>query len=376
MKIVVNTRSLVTNKLDGIGWFTYQTLKRITQSHPEHEFVFLFDRPFDSQFIFANNVKPVVLFPPARHPFLYCIYYEFSVRRILQKIKPDVFVGPDGLLSLGSKTKQIAVIHDINFYHYPQDLGFFYRHYYNFFMPKFAKKASKIVTVSQFSKQDLVQTYKILPEKISVAYNGVNEGYKVLHEEEKQATKIAFSGGKDYFLFVGSMSPRKNLVRLIEAFALFKKQSLSDFKLVLAGGNFWGESALHQVIEKHQLKEEILFTGRVSQSDLEKIMGSAYALTFVSYFEGFGIPLVEAMACEVPIICSKESCMPEIAGDAAYYVDSFDINSIAEGLTALWKNTDLKLALIESGKIQKQKFSWDITAQKLWDVILETGNKA
>jgi glycosyltransferase involved in cell wall biosynthesis len=376
MKIVVNTRSLLADKLDGIGWFTYQTLKRIAQSHPEHEFVFLFDRPFDSQFIFNDNVKPIVLFPPARHPFLYVLYYEFSVRNILKKLKPDVFLGPDGLLSLGSKTKQIAVIHDINFYHYPQDLGFFYRHYYNFFMPKFAKKASKIATVSQFSKQDLVQTYKILPEKISVVYNGVNEGYKVLNEEEKQATKIAFSGGKDYFLFVGSMSPRKNLVRLIEAFALFKKQSLSDFKLVLAGGNFWGESDLHAVIEKHQLSEEILFTGRVSQDDLEKIMGSAYALTFVSYFEGFGIPLVEAMQCEVPIICSKESCMPEIAGKAAYYVDSFDIESIAAGLSALWENAALRETLIESGKIQKQKFSWDITAQKLWDVIMETVKKA
>ena len=234
MKIVVNTRSLVTNKLDGIGWFTYQTLKRITQSHPEHEFVFLFDRPFDSQFIFANNVRPVVLFPPARHPFLYCIYYEFSVRRNLQKIKPDVFVGPDGLLSLGSKTKQIAVRHDINFYHYPQDLGFFYRHYYNFFMPKFAKKASKIVTVSQFSKQDLVQTYGVLADKIEVVYNGINDGYRKLEDYLKLETKAKFSGGKEYFLFVGSMSPRKNLVRLIAAFANFKKQIQSDFKLVLA----------------------------------------------------------------------------------------------------------------------------------------------
>jgi glycosyltransferase involved in cell wall biosynthesis len=369
MKIVVNTRSLLADKLDGIGWFTYQTLKRITLAHPKHQFIFLFDRPYNPQFVFASNVTPIVLFPPARHPFLYLIYYQWSVNKLLKKLQADVFLAPDGLLVLGSATKQIAVIHDINFHHYPKDLGFFYRHYYNIFMPLFAKAANKIVTVSEFSKSDLVQTYKILPEKISVVYNGINEGYKVLNEQEKQATRAAFSAGKNYFLFVGSMSPRKNLVRLIEAFALFKKHSLSDFKLVLAGGNFWGESALHAIIEKHQLQEEILFTGRVSQDNLEKIMGSAYALTFVSYFEGFGIPLVEAMQCEVPIICSKESCMPEIAGDAAYYVDSFDIKNISEGLIALWENADLKLALIESGKIQRQKFSWDITAQKLWDLI-------
>jgi glycosyltransferase involved in cell wall biosynthesis len=369
MKIVVNTRSLVTNKLDGIGWFTYQTLKRITQSHPEHEFVFLFDRPFDSQFIFANNVRPVVLFPPARHPFLYCIYYEFSVRRILQKIKPDVFVGPDGLLSLGSKTKQIAVIHDINFYHYPQDLGFFYRHYYNFFMPKFAKKASKILTVSQFSKQDLVQTYGVLESKIEVVYNGINDGYKEIEAHLKRETKVKFSAGNEYFLFVGSMSPRKNLVRLIKAFALFKGQTQSDFKLVLAGGSFWGEEEISQEINKHQLSNEVLFTGRVSQEDLQLIMGSAYALTFVSYFEGFGIPLVEAMACSVPIICSKESCMPEIAGDAARYVDAFDVEDIAKGMKELTENNDLRKRLIEAGIAQRAKFSWKTAAEKLWQII-------
>jgi len=369
MKIVVNTRSLLSDKLDGIGWFTYQTLKRITLAHPAHEFIFLFDRPYNSQFVFASNVKPIVVFPPARHPFLYLIYYQWSVNRLLKKLQPDVFLAPDGLLVLGSATKQIAVIHDINFHHYPQDLGFFYRHYYNIFMPLFAKTANKIATVSEFSKSDLVQTYKIFPEKISVVYNGINEGYKVLNEQEKQSTRAAFSAGKNYFLFVGSMSPRKNLARLIEAFALFKKHSLSDFKLVLAGGNLWGESTLHALIAKHQLKEEILFTGRVSQDDLEKIMGSAYALTFVSYFEGFGIPLVEAMACEVPIICSKESCMPEIAGDAARYVDAFDVEDIAKGMKELTDNNDLRKRLIEAGIAQRAKFSWQTAAEKLWQII-------
>lgn len=369
MKIVVNTRSLIPNKLDGIGWFTYQTLKRITQNHPEHEFVFLFDRPFDTQFIFNDNVKPIVLFPPARHPFLYVLYYEFSVRNILKKLKPDVFIGPDGLLSLGSKTKQIAVIHDINFFHYPQDLTFFYRHYYNFFMPKFAKKANKIATVSHYSKQDLVQTYGVLEDKIEVVYNGINDGYRKLEDCLKLETKAKFSGGKEYFLFVGSMSPRKNLARLIAAFATFKNQTQSDFKLVLAGGSFWGEKEILDEIEKHQLSKEVLFTGRVSQEDLQLIMGSAYALTFVSYFEGFGIPLVEAMVCGVPIICSKESCMPEIAGDAAYYVDAFLIDDIALGMQKLIENPALRIQLIENGSKQVKKFSWDIAAQKLWEII-------
>ncbi|MFY8191488.1 MAG: glycosyltransferase family 4 protein, partial [Bacteroidia bacterium] len=236
-------------------------------------------------------------------------------------------------------------------------------------MPKFAKKASKIVTVSQFSKQDLVQTYGVLESKIEVVYNGINDGYKEIEAHLKRETKVKFSAGNEYFLFVGSMSPRKNLVRLIEAFALFKGQTQSDFKLVLAGGSFWGEEEISQEINKHQLSNEVLFTGRVSQEDLQLIMGSAYALTFVSYFEGFGIPLVEAMACSVPIICSKESCMPEIAGDAARYVDAFDVEDIAKGMKELTENNDLRKRLIEAGIAQRAKFSWKTAAEKLWQII-------
>ncbi|MDZ4666418.1 MAG: glycosyltransferase family 1 protein [bacterium] len=369
MKIVVNTRSLISNKLDGIGWFTYQTLKRITQSHPEHEFIFLFDRPYSKEFIFANNIKPIVLFPPARHPFLYLIYYQWSVRNLLNKLKPDIFLSTDGLLVLGCKTKQLAVVHDINFHHYPNDLKYFYRKYYNFFMPKFVAAADCIATVSEFSKRDLVETYGTEPTKISVVYNGINEGYKKLGTERQLETQNKFSQGKPYFLFVGSQSPRKNLVRLIEAFNLFKIKSGSPYKLLIVGASFWGDEAIEDVLKKCEHIDDIIFTGRVIQSDLEDIMGSAFALSFLSYFEGFGIPLVEAMECEVPIICSNASCMPEIAGDAAVYVNPFNVNEISEGMLKLYQNPALVQTVIEKGKEQKLKFSWDKTAEKLWHLI-------
>lgn len=173
MKIVVNTRSLLANKLDGIGWFTYQTLIRITMAHPEHEFIFLFDRPYSTEFVFDENVRPVVLFPPARHPFLYIWYYQWSVRKLLNKVKPDIFLSTDGMLVLGSKTKQVAVIHDINFLHYPKDLKLLYSLYYNYFVPKFAKQANAIATVSEFSKSDICKNYSIEPSKITVVCNGI-----------------------------------------------------------------------------------------------------------------------------------------------------------------------------------------------------------
>lgn len=171
------------------------------------------------------------------------------------------------------------------------------------------------------------------------------------------------------------MSPRKNLVRLIEAFERFKIRTKSDYKLLIVGSSFWGNEELNQRISICKYACDIYITGRVSQPDLEKIMGSAFALTFVSYFEGFGIPLVEAMECEVPIICSNVSCMPEIAGDAALYVDPFKVEDIADKLIELFSNPALVRTIIERGNLQRQKFSWDKTAEKLWELIAQETKK-
>ncbi len=372
MKIVVNTRSLIPNKLDGIAWFTFQTLKRITQAHPEIEFTFLFDRPYSEEFIFGSNVKPVVLFPPARHPFLYLLYYQIAVKNILQKIKPDLFLAPDGLLVIGARCKQLAVIHDINFEHYPNDLKFFYSKYYSIFVPVFARIATRIASVSEFSKKDIATQYRIEPNKIDVVYNGINEGYRPLSEVEKTAVRAKYNKGLPYFLFVGSQSPRKNLARLIQAFDLFKKQSGANHQLVLVGSSFWGKGEIDSSIQNSPYKADIIITGRLAQEELEKITASAFALTFVSYFEGFGIPLVEAMQCEVPIISSNVSCMPEIAGDAALYVDPFDSKDIAAKMLELFLNPSLAADLVRKGIERKQKFSWDLSAEKLWQSIEKT----
>ena len=185
MKIAVNTRLLLKDKLEGIGWFTYESLKRIVLQHPEHTFYFIFDRKHDPQFIFAENVIPVEIFPPARHPYLWYIYFEFSIPRVLRKIKPDLFLSTDGWLSLRTDVSQVDVIHDLNFEHRKDFLKSKYQDYYTRFFPKFAKKAVRIATVSEFSKQDLQRFYGIPEDKIDVVYNGSNEVYRPLPEEQQ-----------------------------------------------------------------------------------------------------------------------------------------------------------------------------------------------
>ena len=160
MRIAINTRFLLSHKMEGFGWYTFETTKRLVEKHPEHTFILFFDLPFDKQFIFGPNTIPVVLNPPARHPILFVIWFEWAVFRALKKYKADVFFSPDGYLSLRSNVPQIPVIHDLNFEHNPADIPWATRKYLRFFFPKFAKKAAKIVTVSHYSKKDIMEQYK------------------------------------------------------------------------------------------------------------------------------------------------------------------------------------------------------------------------
>ncbi|MCD6112307.1 MAG: glycosyltransferase family 4 protein [Bacteroidales bacterium] len=369
MEIVVNTRLLIKNKLEGIGWFSYETLKRITNQHKEHHFIFLFDRYFDEEFIFSENITPIVLSPQARHPFLYYIWFEYSVNSILKKLKPDLFLSPDGYLSLSSKVKSLAVFHDLNFEHYPKDLPWLERKYYRYYFPKFAKKACRIATVSEYSKNDINKLYNIPKSKIDVVYNGANEKYTPLQENEKIETREKYSGSKEYFLFVGALHPRKNLTNLFKAFDDFKRNYSSDTKLLIVGNKKWWTYEIRKTYENMQFKDDVIFCGRLSTEDLHKVIASALALTYVSYFEGFGIPVVEAFYCNTPVITSNVTSLPEIAGDAALIVDPFSVSQISDAMMKIAKDENLRSNLISKSNIRKKEFSWQKSSEKLWASI-------
>ena len=364
-RIGINARNILPKKMEGFGHYSFEITKRICESHAEHEFVLFFDRKVDSSLKFPANVKTVVLFPPTRHPFLWVLWFDFSLPLALRKHKIDLFWSPDGFCSLVSSVPQISTIHDINFEHYPKDMPWLVQKYFRFFFPKFAKKAKHILTVSNYSKADISKTYSIAEQKISVVYNAPNSLYKPLSEQEKLEVKKEFSFDSNYFLFVGSIHPRKNIQRLIEGFALAKKD-LNDLKLVIVGGVMWKDKFL--TVPK-EIEKDVIFLGHLSLENLTKVTACAFALTYVPYFEGFGIPLVEAMKCGVPILAADATCLPEVAGDAAIYCDVFDINSISKGMIELFRNKNLREELSQNGLIRSQEFSWDYSAEKVWDVI-------
>lgn len=369
LKIVVNTRLLIHNKLEGIGWFSYETLRRITLSHPEVDFYFLFDRQPDASFIFASNVHPVVIGPPARHPLLFIIWFEWSVVRVLKKIKPDLFLSPDGYLSLRTKTPSVAVIHDLNFEHFPEDLPFAPRLHYRWFFPRYARKAKRIATVSNFSKDDIVALYGVDAAKVDVVYNGVNEKFAPLAAADIEATRQQYADGNPYFLFVGSLHPRKNLARLFAAYDLFCRNAGPSVKLVVVGEKKWWTDPIREAYEGMKFKDDVIFCGRLESAALHRVTASALALTYVSYFEGFGIPILEAFRCGVPVITSNVTSMPEVAADAALLADPFDIEAIARAMEAMAGNADLRQELIAKGLQRSAFFSWDGAAYRLWNCI-------
>ncbi len=369
MIIAVNTRLLQKGKLEGIGWFTKETISRITQNHPEHQFLFIFDRKYDEDFVFSDNVKPIVISPPTRHPLLWFLWFEIRIPQVLRKYKADLFLSPDGYLSLNTRVKQLAVIHDINFAHRPKDLPWLTAKYCNYFFPRFAKRAKRIATVSYYSKEDICRTYQIPADDIDVVYNGVNKIYTVTSEEDKATTREKYTNGEAYFLYIGSLHPRKNICGLLRAFDAFRTSVDSDIKLVITGGEMFKTSDITRTYEGMRFKDDVVFTGRLPIEELHQVLGAALAMTFVPYFEGFGIPVIEGMSAGIPVICSNTTSLPEVGGNAVYYADPFEVSQIKDAMIRVANDADLRAELIEKGRKQQTKFTWDKTADQLWGSI-------
>ena len=372
MRIAVNTRLLLPHRLDGIGWFTYETLRRIVDLHPEHEFFFFFDRRPDPQFLFAENIHPVVLVPQARRPVLWYMFFEWSVTRALRKYKIDVFLSTDGWMSLRTDVPTLTVVHDLNFEHATDYLRPSYQRYMKHFFPRFVSSATRVATVSEFSKGDIVATYGTSADKIDVVYDGAHDFYRPCTEEIKAETRREYSEGKPYFIFVGTVSRRKNLTNMLLAFDEMKIRKSSDLKFIVVGSRGWWQDELKAAYEGLRFQRDVIFLGHVEADVLARLMASSVALVYASLFEGFGIPVLEAFYAETAVIASTTTSIPEVAGDAALMVEPHSVSQIADAMTRLLEDDTLRQELIEKGREQRKLFSWDRTASLLWDSLMRT----
>ena len=371
MRIAVNTRFLLKEYLEGYGYFIQETFRWIAKKFPEHEFIFIFDRTVDKQFVFEKNVITIVTGPPARHPLLWKFWYDVKIPAILRKCKADIFVSCDGLCSLNTKVPQCVVVHDLSFLHFPSFNKKSHTLFYKKYTAKFLNKAATIATVSEFSKRDIIKNYKIDASKIDVVYSATKEIFYPNNEEEKKKTKDKYAEGKDYFVYIGAIHPRKNLLNLLKAFSVFKNRQQSNLKLVLAGRLAWKYESFLENLKTYKYRNDVVMTGYLEEEELVNVVSSAYGLVYPSLLEGFGVPVLEAMRSEVPVITSLNSSMQEIAGDAALYADPKNYQDIADKMMLLYKDEDLRKELVQKGKKIVTQYSWNRTADLLWQTILK-----
>jgi glycosyltransferase involved in cell wall biosynthesis len=376
MEVAVNTRFLLDGQLEGLGRYTDEVLRRLVQGHPEVRFHFFFDRPYPAQFIYGPNVVPHVLFPPARHPVLWWLWFEWAVAQKIKATRPAVFFSPDGFLSLRTHTcPQVAVFHDLAFEAYPAEIDWAHRTYYRYFFPKYAHKAAALLAVSNFTRQHVLTCYGIASEKIQTAHNGSSEAFGPVSEAEKTTIRARYTQGAPYFLYAGAIQPRKNLVTLLQAFEAFSAQfPEANVRLVLTGRQAWNFEATIDFARQMQYRDRVVFTGYVTDAELNQLYAGSIALTYISRFEGFGLPVLEAMHAETALIVADASSLPEVAGDAALRIPPLDVPALTQALTQLWQQPTLRAQLIDKGRLQRTHFSWDHSASTVWDTLVRVAN--
>ena len=378
MKILIDASGIV-NETTGVAQYSLQLLSALSEIDTKNEYYICLQKKLkDNHPIFVLRDKQNFNFiqdeVSAIGPKKQFYYYKFLRRN---RFKFDLFHSLNSELPLYSNIKSIVTFHDLKYIKYPYFLNKFSTvklKYLKYTMIKGAEKANKIIAVSQNTKKDIIHLLGIEKDKITVIYEASNLGMYSRKNDDITNSEILekYSIQKPYFLYVGEKRPHKNLEGLIKAFAIFKeKYDSRNTSLVLTGKKY---STYHKYItsaESLGVKDSLIFTGFIPEKYLITIYSEAETLLLISFYEGFGIPILEAMECGIPVITSNISSMPEVAGEAALLVDPNNIQEIAEKMNNIISSKILRKQLIESGFKRVKLFSWGNTARQTLKVYNE-----
>lgn len=365
MIIGVNGRLLYQDTLEGIHRYVYETTVHMARMHPETSFIVYLDRKSKATLPFPSNIKFRTISLPTRHPLLWLIWFELLLPFYLNQDKVDVFYSADGFLSLLTRKPQVLVTHDLAFCHYPEHIPLFHLLYYRLFIKKFHEKAKDIIAVSHATKDDIITRFGINRKKITVAYNAIN--HEVTRSKDFISEDIIdlVDDNSPYFFNIGAIHPRKNIKRICEAFSLCKKKYSLPHKLIVAGRFAWKSS---QIKKEMKSTSGVIFIGNINDSEKSYLYQHATALLYLSVFEGFGIPILEAMQASCPVVTSSTSSMPEVAGNAAILANPLDIQSMSD---AIYQITDpiQREIFINQGIQRVEVFSWEDTAEIIYSKL-------
>lgn len=372
MKIAIQAADLDNKRIDGTRVYLLNVLRYLGKISPEDNFVIYHKNNFNPELappIFPNyDVKKLKFFK---------LWTQTRFAYNIWKDKVDILWMPMHNIPFFKKKnlKTVVTIHDLAFKQFPETFPRKDLFQLNLLTDLAVNRADKIIAVSQSTKDDILKFYpKIKSDKIRVVYHGFDrnlyqkEFYKefILEILKKHSLKP-----KKYILYVGAIQPRKNLKTLVRAFEIFKKENKNNLKLVIAGGKAWCWKDTIEAIENSPVRNSIILTGRIPFEDLSILQQNASVFVFPTLYEGFGIPVLEAFAAGTPVICSKNSSLPEVGADAVEYFESLDERELADKISKVISDRKLQEEMIKKGYLQLDKFSWEKCAQETLKFIKE-----
>lgn len=282
--------------------------------------------------------------------------------------KVDLLHATDFVLPPSRARHRLLTVHDLAFVHHPEAALPGLHHYLNTVVPRSVQRAHHILADSHHTAHDLHELWGVAPEKISVVQGAVDHAQfqPMTDPAQMQHVRQKYGiGDRPFILGLSKLQPRKNFTRLIRAFALARQENRLPHRLVIGGSKGWLFEEIFATVKELNLEQEVLFPGFVDDADLPALYSAAEFFAYPSLYEGFGLPIVEALACGTPVLTADNSCLPEAGGPGAIYVDAMSVESIAEGITRLTQSADLRQKLAQAGRAHAKTFTWERTAQQL-----------
>lgn len=379
MRIGIDASVTTYNEKAGIGNYAFNLIKNLALIDKDNDYVLFYNFGLRGKGkvlgINQSNFTEKKIRIPNRilHPLWSKLNFP-SIEVIIGEI--DVFHSPSFILPPFKKARSIVTVHDLSFKFFPEDYPKDFCKYYEREVPLSARRADLVITDSKSSKDDIVRWLNIPENKIRVIYLAVDERFrKVKDELLLKEIEQKFNIDRKFILSVGTLQKRKNLLRLIEAFYDFMKIVQEDYILVFVGKQEYPLEEVSRIVQEYGLEKKIIFTNYVPDEDLPALYSSASLFVFPSLYEGFGMPILESMACGTPVITSNVSSMPEVAGDAAILVNPEGREELAYAMQKVLTNSSLRERMIKKGEEQVKLFSWKKTAEQTLAVYKEVHNK-
>lgn len=371
-KVLIN--GLLLNKeLSGVQYYIKNLLDEYGRmSSSELEFSALLTSHYQKNIINNKNLRVETLNLENKNRIKRILFEHFRLSKLFIK-KYDLLHAPGYILPYNWKKASVLTVHDLIALDYPQYCQNETVTYFKILLADSIKKATKIIAVSNKVKADILHRFDIKEEKIHVIYHGISERFKRLSANNKITDSIRekYNLPKKYILFVGNIEPKKNLVNLINAFYKLKNKNEIEHKLVIVGKKGWKDKFVYKSVSKLKIDRELKFIGYIPEEDLPAIYSMADLFVFPSLYEGFGIPPLEAMSCEVPVLISNRGALPEITGGSCMQVDPYNIEEIANQIYKLLTDKKMSERLVEEGKEWVKRFSWKTTALETLKVYKE-----